>query len=72
MPGFCKAAKHDEIKGHNYVLTPGRYVGAQEIECDDVLFPERVAALRLKLEEQFLEADQLTTRIRQKLSGVCQ
>ena len=67
VPGFCKAAKLEEIRGHNHVLTPGRYVGAADVEDDDVPFPERFAALRAKLEEQFAEADKLTATIRTSL-----
>ena len=70
VPGFCKAAKLEEIISHNYVLTPGRYVGAADVEDDDVPFVERFAALRTKLEEHFTEADKLTTTIRAKLAGV--
>ena len=70
VPGFCKAAKLDEIKGHNHVLTPGRYVGAADLEDDDVPFPERFAALRTKLDEQFEEAEMLTATIRSKLAGI--
>ena len=70
VPGFCKAAKLDEIRGHNHVLTPGRYVGAADVEDDDVPFAERFAGLRSKLEEQFAEADRLTATIRTKLAGL--
>ena len=45
VPGFCKSAKLDEIRGHNHVLTPGRYVGAEDIEDDDVPFAERLRSL---------------------------
>ncbi len=34
VPGFCKAVKLDEIRKHGHILTPGRYVGAEEIEND--------------------------------------
>ncbi len=70
VPGFCKAAKLDEIRAHHHVLTPGRYVGAADAEDDGVLFEERFAALQEKLERQFAEADQLTATIRAKLAGV--
>jgi type I restriction enzyme M protein len=70
VPGFCKAAKLEEIKGHNHVLTPGRYVGAADIEDDDAPFAERFAALRAKLDEQFLLADDLTSRIRGSLIAI--
>jgi type I restriction enzyme M protein len=71
VPGFCKSAKLEEIRGHNHVLTPGRYVGAADVEDEDVPFPERFAALRAKLDEQFLEAERLTAAIEAKLSWVC-
>ena len=49
VPGFCKAATLDEIRGHGHVLTPGRYVGAAAEDEDAVPFEERFAALRTKL-----------------------
>jgi type I restriction enzyme M protein len=52
------------------VLTPGRYVGAADVEDDNVPFSERFALLKVKLEEQFAEADKLTEMIREKLAGV--
>jgi type I restriction enzyme M protein len=70
VSGFCKVAKIDEIRGHNHVLTPGRYVGAVDIEDDDVSFPERFAGLKLKLEEQFVEANRLSKTILKKLMSV--
>ena len=69
-PGFCKTAKLEEIKGHNHVLTPGRYVGAADDEDDEVPFAERFAALRAKLEKEFAGGAQLTATIRAKLAGV--
>ena len=53
MPGFCKAATLEEIREHNHVLTPGRYVGAAAAEADDVPFEERFAELKETLAEQF-------------------
>ena len=71
IAGFCKAATLEEVRGHGHVLTPGRYVGAEDVEDDDVPFAERFTALRAKLEKQFVEADALTAIIREKLSEVC-
>src|SRR5262249_17831120 len=34
IPGYCKAAEVDGIKKNDYVLTPGRYVGAAQEEDD--------------------------------------
>jgi type I restriction enzyme M protein len=70
VPGFCKVASLEEIKGHGYVLTPGRYVGAEAAEDDDTPFEERFAALKEKLEGQFAEAEKLTATIREKLAEV--
>jgi type I restriction enzyme M protein len=70
VPGFCRAVKLDEIRTHNYVLTPSRYVGAEDVEDDDVPFNERFSKLLAKLEGEFSDADRLTTLIREKLSGV--
>jgi type I restriction enzyme M protein len=69
-PGFCKSATLEEIKGHGYVLTPGRYVGAADVEDDDVPFAERFAALQEKLDSQFFESDRLTAEIRHRLARV--
>jgi type I restriction enzyme M protein len=70
VPGFCKAAKLEDIKAHNYVLTPGRYVGAAEIEDNNTPFAQRFADLKKQLEEQLTEADGLTATIRAKLIEV--
>lgn len=59
VPGFCKAATLDEIREHKHVLTPGRYVGAADVEEDDVPFTERFTALQATLEKQFEESRQL-------------
>jgi type I restriction enzyme M protein len=69
-PGFCKAATLEEIRGHNHVLTPGRYVGAAAAEADDVPFNERFAELKETLAEQFAEAEELSALIQTKLEEV--
>ncbi len=67
VPGFCKAAKLEEIRGHNYVLTPGRYVGSEAAEEDDEPFEIKFPRLVAELESQFAESDKLTVRIRGNL-----
>ena len=69
-PGLCKAATMDGIRGHNHVLTPGRYVGAAAAEADDVPFEERFTELKETLAEQFAEADGLSALIKRKLEEV--
>jgi type I restriction enzyme M protein len=70
VPGFCKAAKLDDIRGHTYILTPGRYVGAANLDEDELSFAERFIALKTRLEEQFLEADRLSVNILNSLGNV--
>ncbi len=70
VPGFCKSAKLAEIASHNHVLTPGRYVGAEEVEDDGEPFGEKMARLTAKLEEQFAESARLEQAIRANLSGL--
>jgi type I restriction enzyme M protein len=70
IPGFCKSATKDEIESHGYVLTPGRYVGAEETEDDDEPFEEKMGRLMAKLEVQFQESARLEAKIRENLRGV--
>jgi type I restriction enzyme M protein len=67
IPGFCKSADLDLIKQHGYVLTPGRYVGAEEIEDDGEPFEEKMTRLVVELNEQFAESAKLETAIRKNL-----
>lgn len=70
VPGFCKSATLEEIRGHNHVLTPGRYVGAVEADADEVPFEERFAALRLRFQEQLAIGRRIDDQICQSLIRV--
>ncbi|WP_312862883.1 class I SAM-dependent DNA methyltransferase [Rhizobium sp. P28RR-XV] len=70
VPGFCKSATLEEIKAHGYVLTPGRYVGAADVEDDDVSFAERFSALQAKLEEQNITSSELFKTIQLSLKRI--
>lgn len=70
IPGLCKSATIDEIRAHGHVLTPGRYVGAEELEDDDEPFNEKMKRLTGKLEEQFSESAKLETIIKKNLKGL--
>ncbi len=70
VPGFCKSATTEEIEANHFVLTPGRYVGAEEVEDDDEPFEEKMARLVTKLDEQFKEGAKLEKAIRQNLRGL--
>jgi len=67
IPAFCKSATLKEIEAHGHVLTPGRYVGAEEIEDDGIPFEEKMAELSAELYEQMAEAEELDATIRQNL-----
>lgn len=69
-PGFCKSATLHEIRQHGFVLTPGRYVGAEEIEEDAEPFEKRIAHLKETLFRQFGEANSLERKIRQSLEAI--
>ncbi len=69
-PGFCKSADLDLIKQHGYVLTPGRYVGAEEIEDDGEPFEEKMTHLAAELNGQFAESAKLEKQIKQNLANL--
>jgi type I restriction enzyme M protein len=70
VAGFCRSMPLAEIAKHSHVLTPGRYVGAEEVEDDDEVFEEKMQALTEKLAEQIAQGNELDSLIRKKLSGV--
>jgi len=69
-PGFCKAATIEEIATHDFVLAPGRYVGAADAEEDEEPIEDRLKRLRARLLEEFDEADRLEEIIRKRLEGL--
>ena len=70
QPGFCKVANLEEIKQHDYVLTPGRYVGVEETEEDDEPFAEKFARLTAELEGQFAKSRELEIKIKENLAKI--
>ena len=70
VAGFCKSATLKEIQEQGYVLTPGRYVGAAELEEDDEPFEQKIARLTKELEAQFEESDKLEKAISAKLKNL--
>jgi len=68
--GFCKSAKIEEIRKHSHILTPGRYVGAVEVEEDDEVFEDKMKRLTSELSEQFLKSDKLEEEIKKNLKGL--
>ncbi len=70
IQGFCKAAKLEEVREHEYVLTPGRYVGIEEQEDDGIPFEEKMEALTSELGELFAKSRSLEDEIRKNLGGI--
>jgi type I restriction enzyme M protein len=70
VPGFCKSATTAEIGAHGHVLTPGRYVGAEEVEDDGEPFEEKMPRLLAELEALFAESANLEQAIRANLRGL--
>lgn len=70
IPGFCKSVILDEIRKHGYVLTPGRYVGAEAQEDDGERFEEKMKRLSAMLREQQTEAARLDAAISANLKDL--
>ena len=70
VPGFCKSAAIDEVRKHDYVLTPGRYVGTAPQEEDDEPFEDKMRRLVAQLREQQTEAARLDTAIADNLEAL--
>lgn len=56
MAGFCKSALLDEVSKHGYILTPGPYVGAADVEDDGEAFDEKMGRLTADLREQMRQS----------------
>jgi type I restriction enzyme M protein len=70
VPGFCKSATLEEIAKHNFVLTPGRYVGAGAVEEDGEPFEEKFDRLMGELRGQFAEGRRLEAEIEARLGAL--
>ncbi len=70
IQGFCKSATLKEVEENNYVLTPGRYVGAEDVEDDGISFEDKVAEISQNLTAHFKESIELQERIKQNLKKV--
>jgi type I restriction enzyme M protein len=69
-PGFSKSTALDEIRSHGHVLTPGRYVGAEDVEDDGEPFEEKMQRLVGELRGQFVESAKLEKTINANLKGL--
>ena len=70
VKGFCKAATVEEVRGHEYILTPGRYVGIEDVEEDGEPFEDKMTRLTGELAELFAKSRQAEDEIRQRLGAI--
>jgi type I restriction enzyme M protein len=70
VAGFCKSLRLDEIRAHAHVLTPGRYVGAEDAEDDIEPFEQKMNRLTATLRKQQAEATKLDATIAANLKGI--
>ncbi len=70
IPGFCKSATKEEVAKHDYVLTPGRYVGAAPLEDDGIPFETKMTEMSQMLYKQMDASAKLDDVIRKNLKGL--
>ena len=70
VKGFCAVADLNEIEKHEYILTPGRYVGIEEVEDDGEPFEEKMTRLTSELSDMFKKSHELEEEIRKKLGAI--
>ena len=70
VAGFCKSASLEEVRKHDYVLTPSRYVGVEPQPEDDEPFEEKMARLTAQWQEQRAEAARLDATIEANLTSL--
>ena len=68
--GYCKKATLEEIESNDYVLTPGRYVGTEEVEDDGIPFEEKMKTLTEELSNQFKQSNELDEEIKRVLGAI--
>ncbi|WP_026037189.1 type I restriction-modification system subunit M [Psychrobacter sp. PAMC 21119] len=70
IAGFCYSANLEDMQKHDYVLTPGRYVGSPEVEEDSEPFADKMTRLTATLSEQFAQSSELEQEIKKNLAGL--
>lgn len=70
VKGFCKSAPMDEIKKHEFIMTPGRYVGIPKEEDDGIPFEDKMADLTKTLSEQMAKEQEMNEEIKKQLKKI--
>ncbi|MGA2505493.1 MAG: class I SAM-dependent DNA methyltransferase [Anaerolineales bacterium] len=70
IPGFCNGVSMDEIANFGFILTPGRYVGSEDVEDDSENFDQKMIRLTKEIEDQFTESRKLEQLIQNNLKSL--
>ena len=70
VPGFCKSASLDEVRKQQWILTPGRYVGAEEEKEDTEAFEQKMRRLTAELSDQMKRTQELDAEIKRNLERI--
>lgn len=70
IKGFCNSATLKDIEKHNFVLTPGRYVGIPDEIDDGIPFAEKMGKLTAELKGQMEKEKELNEEIKKQLSKI--
>ncbi len=70
VPGFCKSVSLEEVGKQGWILTPGRYVGAEEEEVDTEAFEEKMKSLTGELSAQIKQTQELDEEIKKNLESI--
>ena len=70
VKGFCAVKDIAEIEKQDFILTPGRYVGIEDVEDDGEPFEEKMARLTSELSDMFAKSHELEDEIRKKLGAI--
>ena len=70
VQGFCNSTNIEEVRGHEYILTPGRYVGIEDVLDDGEPFEEKMTRLTVELAEMFTKSHKLEDEIKQRMGAI--
>ena len=70
IKGFCAVVSTEDIKKQDYILTPGRYVGIEELEDDGEPFEDKMKRLTSELSDMFAKSNELQNEIRKNLGAI--
>ena len=70
VKGFCAVADLQEIEKRDFILTPGRYVGIEEVKDDGEPFEEKMTRLTSELSDMFAKSHELEEEICKKLEAI--